>query len=237
MLIIDRKIVIVHMRKAGGTSFCRGLIDLLPPERVEFYGYTKEGEARSKEGNRAGGLWKHSTAREIFAKTGLRKDRTKVFLISLRPYPERVASFYFYCQRHHERNRAKYPWIDGLAFSDYLRSPRVNDDTVPDFALAEDGSLLVDEFVPYDEIGQAYRKLCAELGFPRQRLPHLNANPDQVRDYRACYSADDLACLRDRFAEEEALLASLEARGILARGPRAESASKQIARKTDAPLR
>ncbi|EPX84495.1 hypothetical protein ruthe_02175 [Rubellimicrobium thermophilum DSM 16684] len=217
MLIIDRKIVIVHLRKAGGTSFCRGLIDLLPPRRVEFYGYTREGEARSQAGARAGGLWKHAKAREILALTGLRKDRTRVYLVSLRPYPERVASFYFYCQRHHRKNSAKYPWIDGMSFSAYLRSPYVNEDTVPDFALGADGALLVDEFVPYDRLEQTYRDLCAELGFPNQSLPRLNANPDQEQDYLSCYSAEDMTVLRKRFAAEEEFLRRLRAEGRLHR--------------------
>ena len=59
--------------------------------------------------------------------------------------------------------------------------------------------------------------LCAELGFPNQSLPRLNANPDQEQDYLSCYSAEDMTVLRKRFAAEEEFLRRLRAEGRLHR--------------------
>jgi len=86
MLIIDNKIVIAHMKKCGGTSVCKGLIETLPQERVQYLGYTAEGEQRSARSRRKGGLWKHSSATDIVKNVPQARADLTVYLVSLRPW-------------------------------------------------------------------------------------------------------------------------------------------------------
>ena len=203
MLLIDKKILIVHMRKCGGTSFCRGLIDILPPERSYYLGYTKESEARSSASYREGGPWKHSTAHEAISKMGLNREDLEVYLISMRPYWERLASFYLYAARHHQRDATKYPWVSEITnMSEYLESRFVNRDSVPEFACDPDGNSLVDHFVRFESIGSAYSDLCARLGFPDQEIPSLNRNPTVAQDYKSLFNDVDWANMKRMFQPE-----------------------------------
>ena len=206
MLIIDRKIVILHIRKAGGTSFCRGLIDLLPPSRIEYYGYTKPGEVRSRNSARNGGLWKHSKAADFFAKSPLKRDEVKVYLVSTRPYLERVASFYLFARRRNEKDSTAYPWVRGLSFSGYLHSNHLNRDTLMNYALSADGHLLVDHFVQYDRLDQEFSDLCELLGLGPRQIPRLNLNNVPREDYAAMYSPEDLTFIEEITRQEAALL-------------------------------
>lgn len=209
MLIIDGKIIIVHLRKTGGTSFCRGLIEALPPRRIDFYGYTAEGGERSTASRRAGGLWKHSTARQYFEMRGRPKRRDEiVIVVSARNHLERVASFYEYARRRNAVEPARYAWSQKLSFAEYLRSRHLNRDSLQDFATAADGTLLADCIVPFDAIAQRFEDLCRHLGAAGARLPHLNANRDAPRSYAEMYSPEDIRHVDRIFAEETAFLAA-----------------------------
>lgn len=203
MLLIDKKILIVHMRKCGGTSFCRGLIDILPPERCFYLGYTKESEARSSASYREGGPWKHSTAHEVISKMGLDRENLEVYLVSMRPYWERLASFYLYAVRHHQRDASKYVWVSEIkTISEYLESRFANRDSVPEFACDPDGNTLVDHFVRFESLGSTYSDLCARLGFAGQEIPSLNRNPTVAQNYKGLFSNTDWANITPRFQPE-----------------------------------
>lgn len=215
MLLIDDKTLIVHMRKCGGTSFCTGLIDLLPSERVFFLGYTPEGETRSARSRRKpGGIWKHSTTAELL--TGLKRDAgdLDIFLLALRPWWERVASYYFHARRYHQRDSKKHVWVKNLSFSDYLRSEHMNRDVLADFACDAAGQVLVDHFVGFDAIGEVYANLCDDLGLGKQEIPHLNANKVKDKltgdgDLREIYSEADWAYAAEIYRPETELMARL----------------------------
>ncbi|TWI93968.1 hypothetical protein IQ03_04369 [Gemmobacter caeni] len=92
MLLIDNRILIVHMRKCGGTSFCSALIDLLTLKRLFFLGYTPEGEERSvRYRRRPEGVWKHATVETIHKGLHLDRKALDIYLLSVRPWWERVA--------------------------------------------------------------------------------------------------------------------------------------------------
>lgn len=211
MLIIDDRIVIVHMRKAGGTSFCKGLLKVLPIERLTAsFGYVKKGSAGQETASSAWpGLHKHSSAADFLAARGGSKGNYRLILISVRPYLERVASFYFYCRQAHGRDPNRYPWIEGMSFPAYLNSTHVYRDTVPGFATSAAGDVLIDDFVDYRQLGNAYTGLCEELGFPDQVLPRLNISKGQKKDYLTMYNPKNLARVKELFKEEEEFLAKI----------------------------
>ncbi len=217
MLLIDNRILIVHMRKCGGTSFCSGLIDLLPPERLFFLGYTPEGEERSaRYRRRPEGVWKHATAETILKGLHLDRKALDIYLLSVRPWWERVASFYFHALRYHQKDPAKYRWVKDMSFSDYLHSEHRNNERITDYACGADGEVLVDHLVPFDDLDGAYGRLCEDLGFPGQKIPHVNFNRLKGKaitdgNLRGLYSAADWAFVEPYFAEESAFLA---ARGL-----------------------
>jgi hypothetical protein len=202
MLIIDDKILIIHMRKCGGTSFCSGLIKLLPPSRAEYYGYTAEGEARSTESFQNGGLWKHSTALDVLKRTPPDKFRKyRKLFVSVRPHYERVASYYFHMRRHNQRDPERYPAVRNLSFSDYLRSPYVIKESVVDFCTDEKGHQIVDELVEFKFLDKRYTKLANALGFPAQQIAKMNSNPDEL-DYNGLYTKENKKFIDKKFAKE-----------------------------------
>ena len=133
LLIIDKSIVIIHVRKGGGTSFCRSLIDILPQERVDFFGYTRAGEARAAESRKSGGPWKHSTAAEAIAYLG-RKPK-KVYLVSVRPYRERVGSFFHYSKRRFQVAPKEYGHMKDISIGDFIRKQFVAEDNLSKYCL------------------------------------------------------------------------------------------------------
>ena len=215
MLLIDSRILIIHMRKCGGTSFCTGLIEQLPPERVFYLGYTPEGEKRSAEyRRRPGQVWKHATAATIIKGLKLDPAKLEIHLLALRPWWDRVASFYFHAQRYHHQDGRKYPWVDNMSFSEYLRSTHLNTDRLTDYACALDGSCLVNHFIRFDALDDAYRRLCAELGLHGQGIPHLNANSVKEhsigdKELRALYSPADWEVVQPYFQPEIDFIAEL----------------------------
>lgn len=209
MLLIDEKTLVVHMKKCGGTAFCKGLIDTLPPERLFFLGYTAEGEDRSAQNSRKGLIWKHSPAKDIIRQLDPdRKKISKILLISDRPFWERVASFYLHVKRHNARNPEKYKWAVGLSFKDYLRSDYAEFEKINDYALDASGNMLVDEIVPHDKISEVYETVSAACGLPGQKMPRLNVNPIEV-DYRLFYGQDDWDLVVGKYQDEVELLKGL----------------------------
>lgn len=202
MLIIDDNILILHMKKCGGTSFCRGLIDQLPANRIEFYGYTAEGEARSQSSKKNGSVWKHSTAKEALAYLGAERfEEMDKWFVATRPYWERVASFYFYAKRHNERDASKYPFAGKLSFEEYIQSRHMLRETVPDYVCDDNGKCLVNRIVRYDHIGNMYRRLAKRLSLEDWAIPNHNANPVKT-DYMQHYDGISWAHLARKFQSE-----------------------------------
>ena len=210
MLIIDNKIVIAHMKKCGGTSVCKGLIETLPAERIQYLGYTAEGEQRSAKSRRKGGLWKHSTASEIVS--SLKRDRgdLTVYLVSLRPWQQRVASFYHHARRYNAE-MGKYKWVKGMSFSKFLRSPHVEEvERLDQFCKGDS----VDFFVRYSDLSRWYEGLLAQLNCPMRPLPTYNVGSTaKSSSYLDMFSAEDLQLMSERFAAEDRLLATVAAQG------------------------
>lgn len=208
MLIIDRRILIVHMRKCGGTSFCLGLINILPAERLFYLGYTAEGEALSAAYRKGPGrVWKHATTRRILRGLGLAREDLEIHLLAMRPWWERVASYYFHARRYNAANPAKHRWVAGMSFSDYLRSAHLNRDRLDDYACDDAGQRIVDHIVRFRDIGRAYHDLCLRLGHPGQVIPHENRNLLKAevvgdQDTRALYSPADWAWTAAQFQGE-----------------------------------
>lgn len=211
MLIIDNKIVIAHMKKCGGTSVCKGLIETLAPERLAFWGYTPEGEQRSAQSRRRKGVWKHSPIPDILGKTDLKRDDLTIYLISLRPWWDRVASFYFHAKRYHQKTGTKYPWVKDMDFSTFLRSPYIAEiEELNAFGATSDGTPLADVYVPYAGLSQWYTDLAASLGHPDATLPEYNrGRPKFAKGYRDTYSETDFALMAERFAPEDLMLERL----------------------------
>lgn len=208
MLIIDDKIVIAHMKKCGGTSVCKGLVETLPKARIDFLGYTPEGEERSAASRRRKGLWKHSPVQDIVDKTPLPRENLTIYLVSLRPWWDRVASFYFHAKRYHRKTGHKYPWVKDMAFSAFLRSPYIEEIECLDvFSGGPDGQPLADVYVPYSSLSTWYTTLATELGYPSVELPEYNRGRPKFADgYLECYNAADFELMAERFHGEDAML-------------------------------
>ncbi|MCB1398341.1 MAG: hypothetical protein H6898_08410 [Rhodobacter sp.] len=210
MLVIDKKIVIAHMKKCGGTSVCKGLIETLEPGRVEYWGYTEEGEKRSAVSRRRGGLWKHSPVRDIVTKLPYdRKDLT-IYLISLRPWWDRTGSFYFHAKRYNRLSK-KYKWVEGMSFSEFLRNENFTEiEPLDHFCNDENGQSAVDYFVDYDSLDDWYARLMAELGHAGVTLPKYNVGAKKKDGgYRAYYSEEDFEFTAKAFAGETEMIARM----------------------------
>ncbi|TMV92404.1 hypothetical protein FGG78_08405 [Thioclava sp. BHET1] len=184
------------------------MIETLKPARCDFLGYTPEGEKNSAESRREGGLWKHSSAAEIVSRLPQGRENLTVYLISLRPWWQRVGSFYFHAKRHNEM-RGAYKWVVGMSVSEFLRSKHVEEVERLDQFCENDS---VDYFVEFSQIDEWYSSILAELGRPGQVLPKYNiGNPAGETDYRQLFSNADMELLSARFAGETAMLDKIRA--------------------------
>jgi hypothetical protein len=211
LLIIDNNIVIAHMKKCGGTSVCKGLIETLAADRIDFWGYTPEGEQRSAQSRRRKGVWKHSSIPDILRKTELQRENLTIYLISLRPWWDRVASFYFHAKRYNRKTGTKYPWVQDMSFSAFLRSPYVAEiEQLNEFSASPEGAPLADVYVPYSELSQWYGEFATRLGHPGTALPEYNRGRAKFADgYRETYTEADFALMAERFAQEDRMLERL----------------------------
>lgn len=206
MLVIDGKIVIAHMKKCGGTSVCKGLIEILEPDRLEYFGYTTMGEKKSAVSRRRGKLWKHSSAAEIVEKLPQKREDLTVYLISLRPWWQRVGSFFFHARRYNKIH-GTYKWIEGMNFSSFLRSKYIDEVEQLD-VFSKNGA--VDFFVDYTRLSDWYTSFASDLGHPEGILPSYNLGNSTEHDYRDLFSEDDMKLMSARFAGEIHMLSQLQ---------------------------
>lgn len=207
MIIIDKRIVILHVRKSGGTSFCGKLVDLLPTERIEFYGYTPEGEERSRISSQSGGLGKHDGVRSYLERAPADVVNPTIIVVSARNHIDRVASYYEFSKRRFAQGATLYGWVKDLSFSDYLRSDQINREKVNEFSTGTDGKAAVHHIVPYEEIDSRFESLAKHLGFPRAKLPKKNANKMRDQPYSSMFTEEDLAFTNRLFQDEISFLA------------------------------
>lgn len=227
MIIANNSIIIAHMKKSGGTSVCRGMIESLPAGAIDYWGYTAEGEERSAKSRRRGKLWKHSPVSDILHqlpqnREDLKREDLEIYLVSARPWWDRVGSFYFHARRYHNRNAKKYPWVKDMSFSTFIRSDYMHNEVehLDRFCQDESGQNLVDHFVEYSEIAQWYPAFMEKLGVKGATLPEYNRGRARFSDgYRSIYSDEDFEYLQPLFAGETRLLAQFSpgAGGLLSR--------------------
>jgi hypothetical protein len=206
VIIIDRQIVILHVRKSGGTSFCGKLVELLPAERIEFYGYTQEGEERSRISSQSGGLGKHDGVRNYLDRAPADVVDPTIIVVSARSHIDRVASFYEFSKRRFAQGGLAYSWAQDLSFSEYLRSGHVNREQLSDFSTDASGKVAVQHIVPFEELDSRFQSLAAHLGFPNAKLPKKNVNRARELPYRSMFNDDDLAFTEELFAGEISFL-------------------------------
>lgn len=217
MIIIDKRIVILHVRKSGGTSFCGKLVELLPEERIEFYGYTPEGEERSRVSSQSGGLGKHDGVRSYLERAPADVVNPTIIVVSARSHIDRVASYYEFSKRRFAQGATAYSWAADMSFSDYLRSDQINREKLSDFSTDAEGKVAVHHIVPYEEIDARFSSLATHLGFPKARLPKKNTNKARELPYSAMFNEDDLAFTNQLFRDEISFLA--ENKNLLADWP------------------
>jgi hypothetical protein len=116
----------------------------------------------------------------------------------------------------------------GLSFSDYLRSKRVIRESVVDFCTDKKGRVIVQEFVPFKDLGKRYTKLATILGFPGQKMPKLNNNPKR-QSYDAIYTEEDRQIVDELFAEERNFLKIRQEEEVAAQSFSAPAKSQQPA--------
>lgn len=208
MLIVNDRIVIAHMKKCGGTSVCKGMIESLPPETIDYWGYTAEGEEKSALSRRRGKVWKHSPVADILQKLSRKREETQIYLVSVRPWWDRVGSFYFHAKRYNRMSGEKYPWVTDMTLSEFIRSKYMADvERLDRFCSDADGNLLVDHFVDYTRIAEWYREFMASLGVAAAALPTYNQGRKKFAEgYDSLFNAEDIDYLRQEFAGEDALL-------------------------------
>lgn len=212
MLIIRNNIVIAHMKKCGGTSVCMGIIDKFQAEDIDYWGYTPEGERKSALSRRRKGLWKHSPVADIVRKNPQKKNDLQIYLISVRPWWERVASFYFHAKRYNSSNSKKYAWIKEMSFSEFIRSERIKEiEHLDQFCQDDQGELLVNNFVEFNKLSTWYETFMSQFGFSNISIPEYNRSSDtDPARYRELYSAEDFAYLEQKFSGETQLVNSLQ---------------------------
>ncbi|MFS2316944.1 sulfotransferase family 2 domain-containing protein [Maricaulis sp. D1M11] len=203
MLILDEKHLFIHMHKCAGTSVCRAIIDQVEPERVEFFGYTVEGEQRSATSKRNGSVWKHSTAQRVRKWMGEERwaNLENVVFASVRSPFDRAASFFFYAKRHNLRDKKKYPMIADSSFTDFIFEHQYPKDTIHSFVESGDGTCLVNHFLKFDDIENSFNQLCEEIGIGQFDLPTLNANPSVV-NYDFMYGRRERMLIAKMFRRE-----------------------------------
>lgn len=215
MLIINNSIVIAHMKKCGGTSVCKGMAESLPAGTADYWGYTPEGEQKSAESRRGGGVWKHSTVAEIVDKLPHQRQSLTIYLVSLRPWWDRVGSFYFHARKYNRRFPKKYTWVKDMSFSKYIRSEYISEvEHLDRFSQDANGANLVDYFVPYDGLATWYQEILQKQGVEGAVLPGYNRGREKFSDgYMELYNDADFSYLQQEFAGETALCDSLQPAG------------------------
>lgn len=63
--------------------------------------------------------------------------------------------------------------------------------------LTEQGELVADRILPFENLSVEFNRFAQEIGFPGQ-LPHLNRST-RVTDYHSCYNAQTKALITQRF--------------------------------------
>lgn len=209
MLIIDRKHVIVHMKKCAGHAFCESIMKRLSPERYFSLGY-----GRDATGNpnpiRSGGLWKHSTTAEIVYNGGSLIDANATFyLLSDRSIFERMGSYYMFTRRQFERGVTAYQRLASLTFKDFIRNESLDLGTIPEYACSEDGQVLLQYIINHNNISESFERFCRRVGFSSDNIPVFGiANYNtQKKDYINLYDEDDIAFIYNRYSEEFRFLA------------------------------
>ncbi|WP_412074400.1 hypothetical protein [Tritonibacter mobilis] len=199
MPIINKRIVIAHMKKCGGTSVCKGIVVALPSHSVKHWGYTLEGEKRSARSRRSGGIWKHSPVADTLAKLPKAHSALTVYLASLRPWWDRVCSYYFNAKRHNQLTGTKYAWVANMSFAEYIRRPYLEEVVYRDrFCKNSEGIVRPEHFVSYE--------LMAGLRVQDASLSAHNMGHARFSDgYCMLYKLGDFAYKEETFAGESAL--------------------------------
>jgi hypothetical protein len=202
MLIIDDQVLLIHMRRAGGTTLCTGLINLLKNDvPLDYLGYNRPDEPRGSPEFLAGAganLAGHATAYEIKCAIGTERfDKLEKWLVSDRPLWERIASMYCYCKRRHKENPSQYPFIKDMSFPKYLRSRWGLKDTKYNYGCDPNGYWIVDRVVSYYALQGEFASLAKRWNKNIVALPIINMNHDRT-DYRMLYGADDWEYIEQR---------------------------------------
>lgn len=191
------------------------MIESLPPDAVEYWGYTSEGEEKSAISRRRGNVWKHSPPTDILRKLPLKRAETSIYLVSIRPWWDRVGSYFFHAKKHNRMNDRKYPWVADMSISEFIRSGYMADvEHLDRFCTDETGEILVDYFIDYPGIAEWYVGFMEELGVSGATLPAYNrGRPKFAAGYRNIFSPKDFEHLSQAFSGETALLGRLRPAG------------------------
>ncbi|MCV6585530.1 MAG: sulfotransferase family protein [Marinibacterium sp.] len=203
MLIIDDKVAIVHIKKCGGTTVCRALMESVPEDRMQAFGYQKEQVQASKTIPKEDRLWKHSMTCDLKRIKGDAYFKgLDVFCVSSRDPWSRAASFYFYAKRHNEKDPTKYPRMKDMSFDEFILGDHFARESLYDYAHdPETGECLVNRVLDFDNLDQETIDLAKTYGWPEPVMTRRNANPEEM-DYLALYNKETSDHIGAVFAKE-----------------------------------
>jgi hypothetical protein len=153
-------------------------------------GYTPDGEALSAEGQRTGGLWKHSRAREARRILGEEIwSRYFTFTFVRSPWDVVVSEFHWWRTTQFENEHGTARAIREMTdLSEYLHSPWFQRRPAFDFVADEDGQIIVDFVGRYESLQRDFDTVMRTLGLPSRVLPVRNTTE---HDHYSRYYAPD----------------------------------------------
>lgn len=225
----SRKFIFVHINKTAGTSITEALAPKLQWNDI-ILGSTPIGLALDQPFKDRFNLYKHSTAREICGVVGAGVWSNSTTFAVVRDPVDRTVSLYRYLKRIdaaasplrrlRRRLSERQPVWSGLralresrSFSDFIRHPilRYEPGFMPQhtFLSGENDEIIIGRLLRFEAIAEDFEALCQELGFGALRIGHENRSGDGDRP---SIPDRDIDFLRDYYARDYALLASLVGR-------------------------
>lgn len=223
----SRKFIFVHINKTAGTSITEAFAPILQWTDIVL-GVTPIGRVLDQPFQDRFNLCKHSTAREIRAVVGADIWSEFTTFAVVRDPVDRAVSLYHYlkrietagspARRLRRRLLRRPPVWSGLialreskTFSDFIRHPMLGSEPgfIPQHAFlsGENDEIIVDRLLRFEAIAEAFEALCRDLGLGRLRIGHENRSREDRN--RLSIPDSDVDFLRDYFAKDYALLASL----------------------------
>lgn len=201
-----RNYIFVHIPKTGGTSLTLALEDRAKKDDIILADTPKGVKRRKRVQSVAarGRLWKHSTLRDIVGLVA-EAEIPDFFVFTLVRNPwDRMLSYYHWL-RYQSFDHPAVGLAKAKDFSSFLNADQtaasIKASPYGSYVTLPDGKEHCQAFVRLEHLAVDLEPVEAHLGFKLRAIPKTNAS-DRPENYRAAYSDEDAARVRDLCSED-----------------------------------